>query len=73
MKKNIIKAVIAVILIIGAVVGFNLEANAKINPDEGIEFCSQGDKLNCYKKPNDVGWTCGEGPWLDCDHSWIME
>ena len=32
MKKNIIKVVIAVILIIGAVVGFNNESKANINP-----------------------------------------
>jgi len=65
MKKNIFKAVIAVVFIVGAVVGFKLEANAKVSPasvyptSDCDTYCPNAG-LGCilHYMPSDVYVTC---------------
>ncbi len=67
MKKNIIKSVIALSFIVGAIVSFNVEANARIDiPKEGCTSKNPCDEIatSQYDKCNDTFECCAlDNPW----------
>ena len=67
MKKIIIKAIIAASFVIGAIVSFNVEANASIDlPKEGCTSKHPCDEIatSRYDSCNDVLECCAlDNPW----------
>ena len=47
MKKNIIKAVIALVFVVGAIVSFNVDTKANVSPDCPNGCVANGDGCYC--------------------------